>query len=186
MVFLELPYIGFLTFEVRTGRSETCSVSLPGNVLCFPSSSANPWEEKTTKQKTNNNKKHPQPETSKQTNKKQSTKQNQENPVIIFSFPLYIAFCDSFRWTCGSLPNSGRSSAPTDAPQKHKRGGKKDTCICLLVEWWYTFSSFSLNGRLFLFFSSAIPSPAKQKKHKWEVSFVFPGFHSPFLVNPLL
>lgn len=116
------------------------------------------------------------------THKKRKEKKGKIPLSWVFSS---VAFCSSFRWRHGSLTNSGRSSAPTNTPQKCKKGDKR-LCLCLLVAWQCTFSYFSLSERLFLSFCAAVLSSTKQKKHRQKVSYVLPGFHFSFLANHLL
>lgn len=96
-----------------------------------------------------------------------------------------IPFCSSLRWTCGYLTNSGRSSAPTNTPQKHKKVDKRHFSVFIGGMAIY-FLIFFTQRKTVPLFSAAILSSAKQKKHRQEVSYVLPGFHFSFLANPLL
>lgn len=114
---------------------------------------------------------------------KQNTK-TQNRKIPLSSVFISIAFCSSFRWTHGSLTNSGRSSAPTNTPQSMRRG-IKGICLCLLVAWQYTFSYFSLSGRLFLFFLLQFCHQPNKRRTDEKYHMFFLGFIS-FLASPLL
>lgn len=140
MVFLELPYTGFLTFEVRTDGSETCSVSLPRNGLCFPSSSANPWG---TKNKWTTNKQQQEPATTrnKQANKQQPINKtkptNQPKPGkysrhLQFSpLLLFITASDERVAPCQTV---GKALLPQTVPRSTREGIKKTLAY---VYWWH-------------------------------------------------
>lgn len=118
-----------------------------------------------------------------QTNKQNTKTQNRKIPLS--SVFISIAFCSSFRWTHGSLTNSGRSSAPTNTPQKHEKGDKRHLSV-FIGDMAIYFLLFFTQRKTVPLFSAAVLSSAKQKKNRWKVSYVLPGFHFSFLASPLL
>lgn len=122
MVFLEFPYTNFLTCEMRAERQEMHGVSLPINGVCFPS----PWNQNPGKSRCH----------------------------LQFFPPLpFVAPSDEH---VAPHQTAGEALPLQTLPRSTRGGGggddERNTCIYLLVAWQYTFSSFSLSGRHFLFF----------------------------------
>lgn len=181
MGFLEF-YTDFLEWWGQ--RYGIFTVFFSQETVCFLSSSTNPWEQKEKqKNKTKTTtKKNPHQKKREQTNPTHTKKKTKKGKILLSWVFSSVAFCSFFRWRHGSLTNSGRSSAPTNTPQKCKKGDKR-LCLCLLVAWQYTFSYFSLSERLFLSFCAAVLSSAKRSTDK-KCHMSFLGFIS--LSQPII
>lgn len=143
---------------MRAERWEIHSVSLPRNGVYFLSSSANPWQKKTPKQ----------------TNKIPKPKIGKSHCHQFLSPLPFVAPSDEHMAPWQTV---GEALLPQILPKSMRRG-IKGICLCLLVTWQYTFSYFSLSGRLFLFFLLQFCHQPNKRRTDEKYHMFFLGFIS--------